>query len=170
MGLFGKSKEEKAAIEALKNEQKLEEEQKLQNEKEEKLRADEEQKKIDELMNQVLMSTTTQLDGYKILEYKGTVQSLVMSELADLDWSEILSSSTSQNSLNKAFNEVQENLQKQLKESCIKKDGNAIIGISYDTEVMETNTGREDILTSLPIIDKKMLLSGFGTVVTIEKI
>ena len=163
MGLFGKSQEEKDAIKQIEDEQRLENEQMIKD-------AEAEKKKMDEIVNKILLSTTPQLENYKVTEYKGTVQTLVMSELNDLDWSEILSSSTSANSLQNAFSEVQESVDMQLKILGVEKNANAIVGISYDTEIMETNTGREDILTSLPIIDKKIVLTGYGTAVVIEKI
>jgi uncharacterized protein YbjQ (UPF0145 family) len=129
---------------------------------------EEEKKALDEAVEKISISTTNQLENTPVTKYIDAVQTVTIGEIDTDNWQEVFSSTTSENSVLKAFYDAQNRLIRQLKELCVEKGGTAVIGVTFNTQLVETNTGREAIGIGTPIIDKKFVICGSGTIVTIE--
>lgn len=121
----------------------------------------------------MLISTTNTLEGYSITKYCGTVSTFcllkldVMQEFAANigDWW----GGKSKN-YRKLFADLQNDVEKELKILASDKGGNAVVGASFEVEFIETSTGQKRLLSDKDIIERKLMVYGAGTAVSVKKI
>jgi len=118
-----------------------------------------------------IISTTSQLDGYKATRYLGTVSAFSLLKLGvTSDWFADfgdLFGGKSSGYANK-FAGLQADVEAKLKLQSITKGGNAVIGARFDVEFIETGTGEDGFLTDTRKTSRKLFVSGSGTAVHIE--
>ena len=128
---------------------------------------------LQQKLSSCLISTTPSLKGFSILQYHGTVSSfsilkldIVQEFFANLGdiWG------GKSKGYMKKFQDLQNDVEGKLKFFAIEKGANAVIGASFDVEFVETSTGRKELLGTGEQIDRKMIVSGSGTAVTIDRI
>ena len=123
-------------------------------------------------INNCLITTTPNLEGYTISVYHGTVSAFSILRL-DI-FQELFANfgdlfgGKSKGYANK-FKDLQNDVENKLKYMSITKGGNAIIGASFDVEFIETSTGEKKLLSNADRIERKLLISGSGTSVSIVK-
>ncbi len=131
-----------------------------------------EKERINKIDNMVV-STTPTLENYKITNYYGIVSAFsvlkldVMQEFMANMGDAFGGKSTG---YAKKYNDLQDGVEKTLKYMAIAKGGNAVVGASFDVEFIETSTGQKRLLSNAEVINRKLLISGSGTSVSIEKI
>lgn len=127
---------------------------------------------LQQKLSSCLISTTPSLEGFSILQYHGTVSAfsilkldIVQEFFANLGdiWG------GKSKGYMKKFQDLQNDVEGKLKFFAIEKGANAVIGANFDVEFIETSTGRKELLGTGEQIDRKMIVSGSGTAVTIER-
>jgi uncharacterized protein YbjQ (UPF0145 family) len=126
---------------------------------------------IKQKLDSCLITTTSSLDGYKILEYHGTVSSF---SILKLDWVQDFVADIGaiwggkSKAYMKKYQDLQNDVETRLKFYAIEKGANAVIGTKFDMDFIETNSGEKNLLGTTEIF-RKMIIGGSGTAVTIVK-
>lgn len=122
-----------------------------------------------------IITTTPTLEGYTISEYHGTVSAFSILKL-DI-FQEVFANfgdlfGGKSKGYAKKFDSLQNDVENKLKYMSILKGGNAVIGSSFDVEFIETSTGEKRMLgmSNADVIERKLLISGSGTSVSITKL
>ena len=137
--------------------------------------ADQERKRQELFKKKVencLITTTNTVEGYVVENYHGTVSGFSILKLDILQ--EFFANvgdfwGGKSKRYAKMFNDLQNDVEMKLKLLSVEKGGNAIVGTSFDVEFIETSTGAKRILSDKDVIERKLMISGSGTSVTIRK-
>ena len=123
-------------------------------------------------INNCLITTTPNLEGYTISVYHGTVSAFSILRLDIFqeifaDFGDMFGGKSK--GFENKFKDLQNDVENKLKYMSITKGGNAIIGASFDVEFIETSTGEKRLLSNADKIERKLLIGASGTSVSIIK-
>lgn len=137
---------------------------------------DEEARRLAELRSRVdaaMVTTTQALDGYRVGAYFGAVSAFSVLKLdfmqefaADIgDWW-----GGSSRGYEQKFAALQAEVEQKLKYHAVSRGGNCVIACKFDVQFTETNSGASKVLSAGNAMIRKLVLSGSGTAVAIQRL
>ncbi len=125
---------------------------------------------IEQAIRSALISTTPHLEGYSIAAYLGTVAAFsvlkfdeVQDWFADIgDWLGGKSSGYA-----RKFADLHSDVEAKLKFQAVTRGGNAVVGVAFNVQFIETNSGEKKTFSNGDVINRKLLVSGAGTAVSL---
>ena len=123
----------------------------------------------------IILTTTNLIDGYTITDY---IDVVTFVEVYKLDVLQELTANLGDlvggrsRGYSKKFMQMHEAMLRKVKQYAKKRGGNAVIGLSFDIEFVETPTGEKRLLglSRADVIERKLMLSVSGTIVRVQKV
>jgi len=101
-------------------------------------------------MEGIIISTTSSLEGYDVVQYIGTVSAFSILKLDDLqEWFADIGASWGGKSTGyaKKFADLQTGVEAQLKSQSVSKGGNAVIGAGFNVQFIESSSGEKKVMS-----------------------